>query len=205
MPISMNELQQMAASTYKQNPLKKIGNFILFRRTPTLNFFLDDRTIVVAVRGTEKTSQEDIKADALALMGSLYLSERYQRDLHLLKEVQSVYPMSKYLYIGVGHSLGGAIIDDFLRAKLLNSALSYNALPQPQDLGGNPLHRRIYHEDDFIYQSIAKRIPNIEVRRSKESFWKTLTKYAIPFNSFFNSLDKHRLDTFEGGYSIPLG
>jgi len=199
MPIPMSDLQQMVASTYKQNPTRKIGNFILFRNTPTINFFLHDKTIVVAVRGTDKTNVEDLKADALAIVGQLHSSERYQKDLRLLNEVQSVYPISTYNYVGVGHSLGGAILDNFLRARLIRNALSYNPLPQPQDLGGNPYHRRVYSSDDFIYKSVGRFIPNIEVRRTNDGFLATLAKYAIPFYSWWNSVDKHKLDTFTGG------
>ena len=199
MSIPMSDLQQMVASTYNKNPIRKIWNFILFRNTPTINFFLHGKTIVVAVRGTDKTDAADLKADALAIVGQLHSSERYQRDLHLLKEVQSVYPTSVYNYVGVGHSLGGAVLDNFLRAKLIRNALSYNPLPQPQDLGGNPYHRRVYHSDDFIYKSIGRFIPNVEVRHTKEGFWGTLAKYVIPFHSWWNTIDKHTLDTFRGG------
>jgi hypothetical protein len=205
MSIPMSDLQQMVASTYKQSPTRKIGNFVLFRNTPTLNFFLYGNQIIVAVRGTDKSNADDLRADALAIVGQLDRSERYQRDQHLVREVQSVYPKSKYNYIGVGHSLGGAILDNFLRAGLITSALSYNPLPQPQDLRGNPYHRRIYHSGDFIYQSIGKHIPGIEVRNSNDGFWKSLSKYINPFHSLWDSVDKHSIDTFIGGYSRPLG
>jgi hypothetical protein len=98
--------------------------------------------------------------------------------------------------MGVGHSLGGAILDVFLKNHLVEYAVSYNPLVQPQDLGGNPLHRRIYHEGDFLYKLFGHRIPGVEVRKSNNSMWNMLFNQTIPF---YDALQKHKLSTFIGG------
>lgn len=202
MPILMSDMQQMAKSAYPGNTRRNIGAFSLFRSTPTLKFYHDNRSIIVSVRGTADT--RDIAADSLLLIGKLNESDRYKADLNTLLEVQSKYPPTQFNYIAVGHSLGGAIIDRFLRAGLIKNALSYNPAPEPQELGGNPFHRRIYHNDDPIYQSVGRFIPGVEVRSGDRSFWGSLLKYGLPFGvgALLNSYFKHGLNTFTGGFIV---
>jgi hypothetical protein len=197
----MSDMQQMARSAYPGNTRPTVGQFKLFFSTPTLKFYYKDQTIVVAVRGTFDAA--DGAADALLIVGKLNESERYKRDLKTIEDVQRRYPTSEFRYIGVGHSLGGAIIDRFLRLGLLNNALSYNPAPEPQELGGNPLHRRVYHADDPIYTIAGRFIPNVEVRRGDSTFWGNLVKYGLPFGLgvLANAYFKHGIGTFRGGLS----
>jgi len=192
-------MQQMAAAAYEKNPPAEIGGFKLLEATPTLKFYNSGRTIIVAIRGTD--DQRDFAAWHLVAFGQLDNSSRYQDDLRDLLEFQERYPRDQYSYIGVGHSLGGAIIDRFLRMGLLRNALSYNAAPEPHELRGNPAHRRIYHEDDPLYKVAGRFIPGIEVRKSKDPFWLKYLRNFIPLGiaNAYNAIDKHKLPTFEGG------
>jgi len=196
----MSEMQQMAQSAYPGKTQLKIGAFSLFRSTPTLKFYHDNKSIVVSVRGT--VDARDVAADSLLIIGKLDESERYKADLNTLLEVQRKYPPTKFKYIAVGHSLGGGIIDRFLRAGLIRNALSYNPAPEPQELGGNPKHRRVYHNDDPIYQIAGRFIPGVEVRYGDNTFWGNLVKYGLPFGvgSLINSYLKHGIGTFQGGF-----
>jgi hypothetical protein len=194
MSIPLSLLQQMAQATYYNNPPTSIGNFQLVASTPTIKVYLEGDKAVVAVRGTEMTSKDDIQADIEALHGQLTNSNRLRRDLDFMINFKRAYP--NYRYMGVGHSLGGAILDVFLKAHLIEIAVSYNPLVQPQDLGGNPLHRRIYHEGDFLYKLFGHRIPGVEVRRYSKSMWGMLFNQTIPF---YDALEKHKLSTFIGG------
>jgi len=197
----MSDMQQMARSAYPGKTSPTVGQFKLFFSTPSLKFYYKDKTIVVSVRGTFDAA--DGAADALLIVGKLNESDRYKRDLKTMEEVQRRYPTSEFRYIGVGHSLGGAIIDRFLRLGLLNNALSYNPAPEPQELGGNPMHRRVYHADDPIYTIAGRFIPNVEVRRGDPTFWGNLVKYGLPFGLgvLANAYFKHGLGTFRGGLS----
>ncbi len=189
----------MAAAAYENNPPSEIGGFKLLEATPTLKFYNSGRLIIVAIRGTD--DQRDFAAWHLVAFGQLDNSARYQEDLRDLLEFQERYPRDKYSYVGVGHSLGGAIIDRFLRMGLLRSALSYNAAPEPQELRGNSAHRRIYHEDDPLYKVAGRFIPGIEVRKSKDPFWLKYLRNFVPLGiaNAYNAIDKHKLPTFEGG------
>jgi hypothetical protein len=199
MAIHLSYMQQMAAAAYENNPPSEIGGFKLLEATPTLKFYNSGRLIIVAIRGTD--DQRDFAAWHLVAFGQLDNSARYQEDLRDLLEFQERYPRDKYSYVGVGHSLGGAIIDRFLRMGLLRSALSYNAAPEPQELRGNSAHRRIYHEDDPLYKVAGRFIPGIEVRKSKDPFWLKYLRNFVPLGiaNAYNAIDKHKLPTFEGG------
>lgn len=189
----------MAAAAYEKNPPREVGGFKLLADTPTLKFYSAGRLIIVAVRGTDDA--RDFSAWHLVALGQLDNSSRYQEDLQNLIEFQKNYPMSEYTYIGVGHSLGGAIIDRFLRMGLLRNALSYNAAPEPQELKGNPVHRRIYHEDDPLYKIAGRFIPRIEVRKSRDPFWLKYLRNFVPLGiaKAYNAVIKHKLPTFQGG------
>ena len=192
-------MQQLAAAAYEKNPPAEVGGFKLLEATPTLKFYSAGRLIIVAVRGTDDA--RDVAAWHLVAFGHLDNSPRYQEDLQTLIDFQKEYPRSEYSYIGVGHSLGGAIIDRFLRMGLLQNALSYNAAPEPQELKGNPLHRRIYHEDDPLYKIAGRFIPGIEVRKSKDPFWLRYLRKFVPLGiaNAYNAITKHKLPTFQGG------
>lgn len=201
MPIAKTLLQQMAQSAYTGKTRPQIGPFSLIYATPTLKFYKDGTLIVVAIRGTQLSDGEDLQADAYALVGKLDDSARYRKDLDTLKFVQSKLPRPEYRYIAVGHSLGGAILDRFLRAGLILNGISYNPLPEPQELGGNPLHLRIYHKDDPIYQVVGRFIPNVEVRTTKEPMWKYFLKHYLPLGlgDLFTAYDRHKIRIFKGG------
>ena len=199
MAIHLSYMQQMAAAAYEKNPSREIGGFKLLADSPTLKFYSAGKIIVVAVRGTDDA--RDFAAWHLVALGQLDNSPRFQEDLRSLIEFQQKYPRSEYTYIGVGHSLGGAIIDRFLRAGLLRNGLSYNAAPEPQELRGNPVHRRIYHEDDPLYKIAGRFIPGIEVRKSRDPFWLKYLRNFVPLGiaNAYNAIVKHKLPTFEGG------
>lgn len=196
--IPMSNIHQMAEAAYAVDPPDKIGEFTLFHETPTLKFYYRGHQIVVAIRGTNPKDPRDLAADAAAGVGKLRDSERFHRDLATMKEIQSEFPKRQFQYIGIGHSLGGALLDLFLRAGYISSGVSYNAFAEPHELRGNPLHRRIYSAEDPIYKYYARVIPGIEVRPANDSWWKNLLKFSPPF-AVYNALKKHTLETFTGG------
>ena len=198
--IKKSTLQQMAKSAYSGYTKMQIDDYKLVFSTPTLKFYLNpNKSIVVAIRGTNPSDSEDIQADGLAIIGRLRDSNRYKKDLKTLEEFQTKFPKSEYRYTGVGHSLGGGLLDLFIRGGLLRNGLSYNGLVEPQELKGNPAHHRIYHKDDPIYKVAGRFIPNVEVVSSREPFWKYMLEYSLPFGlgTLFKAYDRHRIDAFK--------
>lgn len=171
-------LQQMATQAYSSQPAKHIGDFTLLKQTPTLKFYCQGNTIVVAIRGT--ADARDAVADAMLAFGKLTASSRYKTDLHDLTYFQKQYPA--FDYYGVAHSLGSAILDEFIALGLIKSAVSYNGAIQPGRYD-SPQNHRIYNENDLLYRTMGQLSTNAETRKS------------YSFNPFAN----HSLSTFQGG------
>ena len=196
-------LQAAAQQAYRMPTHEQIGSYKLVEQTPTLRFYVDDaaKTVVVGIRGTQKTDINDLAADVSLALGNLEQSTRFKNDLAALKSFQARYPPSEWDYYGSGHSLGGAILDSFLDLHLLKSGLSYNAAVQPQHLRDASLPiDRIYAENDPLY-ALAKpflaREP--EVRAAKRDLPKNIPT-RLPFvSNLVDSMQGHRLSQFEGG------
>jgi hypothetical protein len=201
-------LQQIAKQSYESSPAPKIDNLTLVSATPTLKFYeAPDNTIVVGIRGTNPTDAQDLKADASIAVGQLESSKRFKSDLAALQNFQSRYSPSTYDYYGVGHSLGGAILDAFLTNGFLKNGVSYNPAVQPQNLRNADIkNERVFAENDPLY-ALAKpflaRAP--EVRKARQKKWWEKLVSAIPYvNKAYDLYSGHQLDNFEGGGSTDF-
>jgi alpha-beta hydrolase superfamily lysophospholipase len=172
----------------------------------------EGNTIVVGIRGTAISESDDLKADALLAVGQLETANRYIRDLETLQQVQLTYPPSEYDYYGVGHSLGGAILDMFLKNGLIQKGVSYNPAVQPQDFNQTSLQNdRVYVEGDPLYAIMGKHLsqkPEVRPPR-KKSAWEQLGSY-VPYvgpalMSGYDLHQSHILSNFDGGrlYGMP--
>lgn len=200
-----NLLQQLATQSYKAVPVNRIGQFELVRFTPTLKFYKDNgNTIIVAIRGT-KTTADWTDANSRIAIGQLENSDRYKTDLNTLTQFQTQFPPSQYDYYGVGHSLGGAILDLFLKAGLIKNGVSYNPAVQPQDFQNTTLpNERIYSESDPLYALMGRNLAKKPETRAprKRSWWEKAVSY-IPYAGTavkgYDLLQSHQLDQFQGG------
>jgi hypothetical protein len=189
-------------------PSQEIGQLELVRATPTLKFYkAPDNTIVVGIRGTKPTDVDDVKADAMIGVGQLESAPRYMRDLQTLQQFQLTYPPSQYDYYGVGHSLGGAILDMFLKKGLIKNGVSYNPAVQPQDFANTTLpNSRVYMESDPLYALMGKNLTKKpETRAPRKKAWWEKAISAIPYvgNTAAKTYDlyqSHMLDQFQGGF-----
>jgi len=201
-----NILQQLATQSYQQVPATRIGQLELIRATPTLKFYRDNgNTIVVAIRGTKPTDVDDVSADGLIALGQLETSKRYKEDLNTIQQFQTQFPPSQYDYYGVGHSLGGAILDSFLKRGLIKNGVSYNPAVQPQDFQNTTLpNQRVYMESDPLYALMGRNLAKKPETRAprKKSWWEKAASY-IPYASTavkgYDLYQSHMLDQFQGG------
>lgn len=203
LPISL--LQVLARAAYSGRTPLRVGGFELVRSSPTLKLYRRGNLIVVSVRGTDPLSARDVAADAASVAGRLRDSARYKDDVEFLRQFQAKNPMSKFRYIGVGHSLGGALIDLLLRDNLLTSALSFNPMVEPHERRvANPKHRRLYNDQDPLYLLFGKNVPNAEVRTPNDPLWLRWAKYKLPpgFRELFALYDAHRVQKFRGAGPI---
>lgn len=185
-------MQIMAQSAYTGKTRKQVGSFELFYATPTLKFYKDDKTIIVSIRGTQ--DQRDFSSWPNVAFGTLDNSARFQADLQTLTEIQKSYPSPEYYYVGVGHSLGAAIMDRFIAMGLIKTGLSYNGAVEPQFVKQNPLHRRIYNAADPLYNIVGRFIPGVEVRPISLA-----TGIRSLFSGLYASYKSHMLSNFKGG------
>lgn len=193
-------LHQMSKEAYESNPKRLIGGFRLIEATPTLKFYLSDKTIVVAIRGTVPTDKDDVKADASIAINKLKSSARYQKDMSTILDVMRRYPASEYTYYGVGHSLGGAILDLFINEGWIKNGVSYNPAIQPKDLKKPISNQRIYQSGDPLYNVLGRFATNVEVRQPKKKTALEQLISSVPYvGTLFNALKSHQLENFEGG------
>jgi hypothetical protein len=192
---SLADMQIMAESAYTGKTRKQVGSFELFYATPTLKFYKDDKIIIVSIRGTQ--DQRDFSSWPNVAFGTLNNSARFQADLQTLIEVQKSYPQTEYYYVGVGHSLGAAIMDRFIAMGLIKTGLSYNGAVEPQFVKQNSLHRRIYNAADPLYNIVGRFIPGVEVRPISLA-----TGIRGLFSSLYASYKSHMLSNFKGGAAV---
>jgi len=190
-------MQKIAEASYDPQPQANIDLFQLMHSTPTLKFYRHGSTIVVGIRGTLPTDVEDLKADALIPISLLETSPRYKNDLATLQQFQQQYPMTQYAYYGAAHSLGGAILDGFLKANRIKSGISYNPAVQPMDYKTVLANHRIYNESDPLYKFMGRHTVNPEVRPASPLH--SLLQ-AIPWaGQALSAYSSHQLSNFKGG------
>jgi len=199
LPISL--LQVLARASYSGRTPLRAGGFELVRSSPTIKIYRKGDGIVVSVRGTDPTDKNDLVADFASVKGTLRESTRYKQDEAFLRKFQEDFPRSKFRYTAVGHSLGGAIIDGFFRDKLIDNAFSFNPMIEPHERGGNPLHRRLYNNEDPLYLAFGKGVRGVEVRDPRDPLWLAWAKFKLPtgLRELFALYDAHRLQKFKGG------
>jgi len=202
-PPDNSTLQKIASQSYKPSSQPSVGNLMLVHQTPTLKFFLSpDNTMVVGIRGTVPTDPTDVLADASTAVGQLEQSTRFQKDLADLTQFQNKYPPNLYDYYGVGHSLGGAILDLFLTKGLLKSGRSYNPAIQPQNFRNTSIaNDRVYAENDPLYnltKPLLAKQPEVRKQR-KKSFLENAISYIPYAGKAYDYYTGHQLSQFEGG------
>jgi hypothetical protein len=97
--------------------------------------------IAIAHRGTDVHDKNDLKNDALLLIGQITKSQRFKNALELARKIEKEYP--DYTIINVGHSLGGKYAAEVgKKLKITNSKV------ETFNMGTSPLEipSRIYDE-----------------------------------------------------------
>lgn len=216
-------LQQIAKAAYSTSPPQDIGPFKLRSSTPTLKFYVltepsDQRhidTVIVGIRGTNTSDKQDLYADAKLALGQLEETPRWKKDLDDFNAFMSRLPDRQSVDVyGVGHSLGGAVLDAFLKKGLIKQGVSYNPAISSGDAQKDIPNRRIYQDGDPLLAIMGRSAKNVEIRpkkQKKESIWGKVANaasYFIPYVGLvkkgMDTLDAHALDNFTGGYTSKV-
>jgi hypothetical protein len=180
------------------DPAENIDNLKLILDTPTVKAYLNDeeKTILVAIRGTKSTS--DFLTDTLIPFNLLDKSQRYQDDKNIILNLLSQYPSPPYDYYITGHSLGGAETSLLMRdLPIFKSGVVYNPASQPFDYiyQQNDKLKRIYADHDPLYSLGTQNIIKSEVVPTTQPLKSTLgglNLYALAQNF----LQGHKLSNF---------
>jgi len=214
----LSVLQQIAKASYSTSPPQQIGPFKLRSYTPTLKFYVlpdpeDQRftdTIVVGIRGTNTSDKQDLWADTQLAIGKLEDTPRWKKDLADFKSFMSRLRYADDIDVyGVAHSLGGSILDMFLKKGLIQQGVSYNPAIQLGDAQKDLNNRRIYQDGDPLLAIMGRSAKNVEIRPKKQKQQSigrriaNVASYFIPYVGLvtkgMDTLDAHALDNFIGG------
>lgn len=208
MPEGLIPLQQMAKEAYNLvDPKKEINGWELKRWSPTLKFYVKGNEVIVAVRGTKANAPDgslDVTADLTIPFNGIPGTIRYKRDKAMVENFQQEYPPSQYSYYGVGHSLGGAVIDSLIRDRLIREAVSYNPAIQFSDINRGLPNRRIYYGSDPLYRLMGWWDVKSEHREPENRTWADfLSGVSLPAAAMA-ALPAHNLSNFEGGRRVTF-
>ena len=157
---------QLAEAAYDATPPTEIGEYHLLKSTPTLKFYRrgghprppptssgmrETSPLIIAVRGT--ADAKDLRADFNVAFNRVDQSARYIADLKMIKEIlqQEGNPPA----YGVGHSLGGAIIDALIKAGYLKAGVSFNPAIEKSELQSHKNYR-IYKANDPLFNAMGQ-------------------------------------------------
>ena len=218
-------LQKIAAATYAkvkgQEPPAEIGDWFLFDASNTLLLYSLNGSVnktilcVIGVRGT--VTGTDWEANITIPFNGLEDTTRYIEDAEKVEEWQQriakQLPGYTVLYGAVGHSLGGAICDDFLREGLVESALTFNSAIEPKNLGmaheGFDI-KRVYAHGDPLHDLFGRNADPPPLMLDFGDVNEILRHEPSNVIEFFKAkLNKHYLKTFndvgQGDDPLMLG
>lgn len=184
----LKTLYQMEAASYNplQSQIAASNTWQLVQRDQYMATYKNNatKTIIVAIRGTDPKDTNDIAADVGIALGTLKMSDRYKRDIANLTRLHKLFKPTEWWYCGVGHSLGGALLDEFIKAGFLKEGVSFNPAVSKEFYNQPTTNRRIYLSSDPLYNLMGRMTKYHEVRQSTKG-----------------PLASHELSNFQGGAS----
>ena len=204
-PLTMVQICEAAYMTSNgKEPPKQIGACMFVTATPyDVLYRLPSGNHVVGVRGTVLTDPGDLEADLRRIVPSnLVHSARYAKDRDTVIAWKQTHPSA--FYYATGHSLGGAICDELIKAKLVSKAYTFNPAVQTTDFLTNLPNTRLYSDKDPLYILMGQYARGSHVRKTKDNvtgLMKIMDNYTQKSVDTF--LRKHTSGLF--GNPFPAG
>lgn len=195
--IEEGAAEKIAQAAYATTAPAQIGSYRLVKDTPTMKFYRSGNQVIIGVRGT--SDARDVASWSLVATSSIRSGARFHADAEVLKDFKNDNALEDLQYYAVGHSLGGAIIDVFLRNGDIIAAISFNPAIQLNDLRANLHNKRIYHKDDPLYMLMGRLASGGTVVGGKTQWWEKLVSTVPYFNKLYavySKLQAHKLSSF---------
>ena len=139
---------------------------------------------ILAVRGTKEV--RDVLAWKPVLENGVGDTSRYLDDLTTVRQWKKRFPGTWH---GTGHSLGGAILDNFIAEDLVGQSMSFNPAIEPE-FANNPENKRVYFQGDPLLAIFGLLDPRKVVVVDPEPGWISWL-FGIDFSA-------HGLSNFDG-------
>jgi len=140
------------------------------------------KSYVYAFRGA--ITPEDFAVIPALMNSTVSSTARYNKDKEFTKKHKA--PECYFRY-AVGHSLGGAIVDQLLADGLADKGISYNPVIELSKLN-NQGNTRLYNRHDFVYKIIGVYASNVKIVNN--SWWDKITQ-PIRFFDIIKSYYEH--------------
>ena len=158
MPESRQVLGDIAQASYDPNNASPINGWTVVYNSPTIKAYKKGEVIIIAVRGTKDA--RDVSAWTPVLGNSVANTSRYKVDVEIVKSLRQQFPNATFY--AVGHSLGGAIIDNLINEGLVVEGLSFNPAVESKYFN-DTRNQRIAHAEDPLYALMSNRAKNTTV------------------------------------------
>jgi len=199
----------VARSAYKPFGTHTINEWNLVAETPTLKLYENEyeHKCVVGIRGTKGSLiGTDWRANYSIPFNGIKNSSRYKQDAEQIRKWKYKFPSHKWY--GVGHSLGGVLLDAFIDDGLLLSGLSYNPAVESR-YSQSDKNIRIYKEDDPLYALMGKgsKIEKVKPKGSSSiadkiyDYTAGLTPIGKAISTAYRNLEAHKLTNFS---DVPI-
>jgi len=192
--LSEGVVERIAQASYSHNPPEFIGPFQLVRSSPTLKFYRAGNEIIVGVRGT--ADRRDVASWPSVGLNTFKHSSRYIEDAREMVDFKSDHALDDFKYFAVGHSLGGVVIDEFLKNGLIIEGLSFNPAVQLGDIHSHLRHFRIYKYADPLYILMGQYVDGARVVRGNTSWWEKLVSVIPSYAKLYQIYNAHSLKNF---------
>jgi hypothetical protein len=177
--MKTSTLSTIARMGYKTGSelLTNVDGWQLIKETPNLRFYQKDGDTIVSVRGS-KTLSDWTDSNTRLFLNKVREGKRYAEDRAAIEAMLQYAPV----LFGVGHSLGGALIDEFIKDGLIREAVSFNPAVQPENWDNVELAKkntRVYYEGDPVYEIMGRYTTGSQQVKAQPDDW--IVEYAIRF------------------------
>jgi hypothetical protein len=194
-PRDMQRMCEQAYALFNGQVPVNVGKWDLIKQTPEDLLYRNGNTFVVAVRGTQGApSGDDWSANVTIPINGLANTVRFRKDLVTVQGWKQEFTGGTWF--ATGHSLGGAICDELLRAGLVSEAYTFNPAVQTKDFNGKLLNHRVYARGDPLYQLFGRLTSGAVLQPATSMRTELLTRVS-PTYFATNALDQHNLSAFD--------